>query len=266
MSGPPRGAARATARSLHRRLPGRRHPARRRAGFWVRLCVLVLEPLDSALFRLHWQGLEHVPRTGGMILAVNHVSYADPAIFVRFTWDAGRIPRTLAKDSLFRWPIFGSILRGAKQIPVSRGSSDARTSLGAAVESLEAGECVCIYPEGTVTRDPDWWPMRARTGVARLALATGVPVIPVAQWGAQHFYDHYDHHKLSVRPRKDVTYRAGPAVDLSAYQGKPITQQLLREVTDAIMVDVSALLGDIRGETPPAEFWVRPDPTPDPLS
>lgn len=220
--------------------------------------MILLRPLDSVVFKLRFHGTEHVPATGGVILAVNHVSYADPLIFVRFAWDAGRIPRTLAKESLFGAPVFGAVLRGARQIPVSRGSAQASGSLLAAEEALRDGECLCIYPEGTVTRDPQWWPMRARTGAARLALATGVPVIPVAQWGAQHFYDRYNH-RFSPLPRKRVTYLAGPAVDLSEFLGRPITQELLRQTTDAIMAEVRSLLGEIRGETPPSTFWTPPE-------
>jgi hypothetical protein len=104
--------------------------------------------------------------------------------------------------------------------------------------------------------------MFARTGVARLALAADVPVIPVGQWGAQHAVDVY-HKKVRLLPRKKVHCLAGPPVDLSAYRGRPVTVELLREVTDAIMRDVQALVGELRGETPPADFW-RPARAPKP--
>lgn len=229
--------------------------SRRRAGFWIRLCVVIIKPLDRLLFRLHWSGMHNIPRTGGVIVAANHVSYADPLTFVRFVWDSGRIPRVLIKDSLFRGRVLGPIMRGAKQIPVQRGSSRAGQSLQGAVAALEAGEALCIYPEGTVTRDPDWWPMRARTGVARIALQTRAPVIPVAQWGPQFAYDKY-HHKVAFFPRKRVQVTAGAPVDLSAYYGRPMTAELLREVTDAIMDAIRAELAGLRGEQPPAEFFV----------
>lgn len=233
--------------------------ARRRAGFWIRLCVVVLYPLDGALFKQRFRGMDNVPKTGGVLLVVNHVSYADPFTFVRFVWECGRIPRTLAKANLFRLPVAGRILTGAKQIPVHRGRSDAGDSLRDAVQALRDGEAVCIYPEGTVTRDPDWWPMQGRTGVARLALETGAPVIPIAQWGAQHAYDRY-HKKVSLVPRKQVQYVAGPPVDLSAYRDRPVTRELLREVTDVIMGTIRDQLGEIRGETPPTEFYPQPAP------
>lgn len=231
--------------------------ARRRAGFWIRLCVVLLYPLDSALFKLRFRGTDNVPKTGGVIMAANHVSYADPFTFVRFVWECGRIPRTLAKASLFTLPVAGQILRGARQIPVYRGRTDAGDSLRDAVAALGAGEAVCIYPEGTVTRDPDWWPMQGRTGVARLALETGVPVIPIAQWGPQFAYDRY-HKKIAFLPRKTVHYVAGPPVDLSAYRDRPVTRELLREVTDVVMGAVRDQLGEIRAQTPPERFYPQP--------
>ncbi len=232
---------------------------RRRAGFWIRLCVVLIRPLDGLLFKIRWGGTGNVPKTGGVILVANHVSYADPFTFVRFVWDSGRIPRILAKSSLFALPVAGAILRGARQIPVHRGSTEAGGSLRDAIAALERGEAVCIYPEGTVTRDPNWWPMQGKTGVARLALATDVPVVPIAQWGPQFAYDRY-HHKMSLFPRKVIQTVAGPPVDLSAYRGRALTGELLREVTDHIMRAVREQLAGIRQETPPEKFWTRPGP------
>jgi 1-acyl-sn-glycerol-3-phosphate acyltransferase len=231
--------------------------ARRKAGFWIRFCVLVIYPVDSLLFKLRWRGTEQVPKSGGVILVANHLSYVDPLPFVRFIWDSGRIPRILVKASLFRSKLIGPVMRGAAQIPVHRGSTGAGDSLRDAVAALDRGEAVCIYPEGTVTRDPDWWPMRAKTGVARLALQTDVPVIPIAQWGAQFCYDRYNH-KLSLLPRKALHITAGPPVDLSAYRGKPVTAELVREVTDVIMSAVRDQLAIIRDQTPPTTFFERP--------
>lgn len=226
-------------------------------GFWLGLAVVVIYPLISLFFKMRWRGREHIPATGGVIVATNHVSYADPLIFARFVWDAGRIPRFLAKDSLFRIFFVRSVLKGADQIPVSRGTVDAQQSLQHAVDALERGECVCIYPEGTVTRDPDFWPMVGRTGVARLALSADVPVVPVAQWGAQHAVDVYSK-RYRPLPRKTVHAVAGPPIDLSAYRGRPLTSDLLREVTDVIMRGIRDQLAEVRGETPPADFWRTP--------
>jgi 1-acyl-sn-glycerol-3-phosphate acyltransferase len=232
---------------------------RGRVGFWLGLAVVVIWPTISVFFKVRWRGREHMPKTGGAIVVVNHISYVDPLSFARFVWDSGRIPRFLAKDSLFRIRFVGRVLRGAGQIPVSRGTADAHSSLKHAVAALGRGEVVCIYPEGTVTKDPDYWPMVGRTGVARLALATDVPVIPVAQWGPQQAVD-VDIKRYKPFPRHEVTCVAGPPVDLSAYRGRPMTAELLREVTDEIMNQVRDMLGELRGEQPPKEFWKKPMP------
>jgi 1-acyl-sn-glycerol-3-phosphate acyltransferase len=233
---------------------------RGRVGLWLRLAWAMIYPLDTMLFKLRWKGQQHVPRTGGALLVANHISYIDPLVLARFVWDCQRIPRFLAKESLFRIFFVGSVVRGAGQIPVHRGTADAHSSLRDAIVALEQGECVCIYPEGTVTRDPDWWPMLSKTGVARLALAVDVPVIPVAQWGPQYAVDWYAR-KIRLLPRKTVVCRAGAPVDLSAYRGRPVTADLLREVTDLLMGAVRDLVGETRGATPPAKFW-RPDSAP----
>jgi 1-acyl-sn-glycerol-3-phosphate acyltransferase len=234
-----------------------RNPGHKNAGRWIWLAVVLVKPINAAFFKTRWRGQEHVPATGGVVLVGNHVSQADWITFAEFTWDSGRIPRFLAKDSLFRLRGIGRLLRGAKQIPVSRGTAAARNSLDEAVAALGRGECVCIYPEGTVTRDPDFWPMQARTGVARLALSTDVPIVPVCHWGPQHTLD-VEHRRVRLFPRHEVTATAGPPVDLSAYQGRPMTVELLREVTDVIMRAVRDQLATVRGEDPPAEFFRRP--------
>jgi len=232
---------------------------RGKVGFWLRLAVLTIYPVDTLLFKLHWRGQQNVPRAGGALLVANHISYIDPLTFARFVWDAQRVPRFLAKASLFDYFLVGSVLRGSGQIAVHRGTADARSSLRDAVAALERGEIVCIYPEGTVTRDPDWWPMQSKTGVARLALAADVPVIPVAQWGPQDAVDWYAK-KVRLLPRKTVVCRAGPPVDLSAYRGRPVTAELLREVTDVLMGAVRDLLGEVRGQPPPPTFWRQEAP------
>ena len=226
-------------------------------GFWIWFSVVVVKPAVALFFRRRWRGREHIPAGGGVILATNHVSQADWLTFACYVWDSGRIPRFLIKHSLFGVPAVGGVLRGARQIPVVRGTADARRALDEAVAALGRGECVCIYPEGTVTRDPGFWPMQARTGIARLALATDVPVVPVAQWGAQHALD-VSRRQVRPFPRHQAWAVAGAPVDLSPYRGRPVTQELLREVTDLIMGEVRELLAGVRGEAAPAEFFPRP--------
>ena len=121
-----------------------------------------------------------------MIVAINHISHVDTVLMARLIWQSGRIPRFLVKAGLFDIVGIGAIMRGAKQIPVYRGTSDASNSLREAVTALERGEAVIFYPEGTITKDPEQWPMEAKTGIARLVLlCPDIPVVPVGQWGAQ---------------------------------------------------------------------------------
>jgi len=207
-------------------------------------------PIRSAMKR-DWHGREHIPRRGGVIVAGNHLSYADWAAMALFVHQAGRYPAFLIKSSAFNVKVIGPFLHACGQLPVNRGSTDAALVLREAERALEHGECVIIYPEGTATRDPAKWPMVAKTGVARMALATGCPVIPVATWGAQEILP-YGSKKLHLVPRHTVRMLAGPPVDLSAYSGQPLSRDVLRAATAAIMADITGLLAQLRGETPPA--------------
>jgi 1-acyl-sn-glycerol-3-phosphate acyltransferase len=245
-------------------LPAPRPPRRvsRRPVSWAfRFCVLIVYPVASLLFRLRARHSDRIPPSGGVLLVANHVSVLDPIACARLVWDSGRVPHFLAKESVFRGPA-GTILRAAGQIPVSRGTSAASSSVHAAKEFLDAGELVVIYPEGSVTRDPDWWPMEARSGVARLALTTEAVVLPVAQWGPQRVHD-YHRKRLHPRLRTPVDHLVGEPVDLSAQRarvrgGEPLSAELLREVTDLIMVRIRDQLGELRGERPPVAFHPRP--------
>jgi 1-acyl-sn-glycerol-3-phosphate acyltransferase len=230
-----------------------------RIGPLLRFLSVVVVSLTTGLFRREWRHLERIPKTGPAILAVNHVSYADPFIIARLVWDAGRIPRFLGKAPLFKVPVVGTVLNAAGQIPVRRASREASDSLESAIAALHQGEIVVIYPEGTVTRDEDFWPMVAKTGVGRLALLVPeAPVIPVAQWGTQNSVDWY-HRRFRLLPRKQVTISIGPAVDTSSYASESSpSPQTLRAVTDAIMTAVRAELADIRGLAAPSTFTARP--------
>lgn len=221
-----------------------------KAGFWIRVSVLIIYPLDALLFRMRWRNLDRIPARGGVIIALNHVSHFDTLLMARLIWQSGRIPRFLVKNTLYDKAGLSVLMRGAKQIPVYRGATNASDSLKAAVEALDAGEAVVIYPEGTVTKDPAQWPMQAKTGVARLALlAPEIPVIPIGQWGA--------HEVEKRRFRPIVKASVGPPVDLGRHRrnGEP-TGELLREITDTIMIAVRDEVATLRGETPPDEFYV----------
>lgn len=243
---------------------GPRPPKRRTRGrvppaLWI--AVLVVYPLSALLFRIRYRHAERIPPTGPVLVVVNHISVLDPLACARLVWDNGRVPHFLAKESVFRGPV-GPLLRGAGQIPVARFTADAREALHAAEADLAAGNAVVIYPEGSVTRDPEWWPMQARTGVARLALATDAVVLPVAQWGAQRAHD-YHRKKFHLRLRTPADYLVGEPVDLSAQRarlraGQPVTGELLKETTDLIMTRVRDQLAELRGEPAPVAFHPRP--------
>ncbi len=216
-------------------------------GFWFRLTVLFLKPPLTMFTKRDWQAGEHLPTTGGVIIAANHTSYFDPLAVAHFLYAHGRFPRFLAKAGLFANPLLGRVLRGAGQIPVYRHTSDAAGSLRDAAVAVRRGECVVFYPEGTVTRDPALWPMTGKTGVARLALSTGAPVIPLAQWGAQRVIPSGSF-VPRLFPRKTMRIIAGPPVDLSAFSGQQITRDLLCAATAVIMAEITTLLEKLRGE------------------
>nr|WP_241265484.1 lysophospholipid acyltransferase family protein [Streptomyces boncukensis] len=201
--------------------------------------------------------MEHIPAESGFITVVNHNSHIDPLSYAHFQFNTGRVPRFLAKNGLFKGGVVGAVMRGTGQIPVYRESTDAVGAFRAAVDAINSGECVAFYPEGTITRDPEMWPMAGgKSGAARVALLTRAPVIPVAQWGANLAVPPYAKLKqLRLFPRKTLTVRAGPPLDLSAYYDKEPTAEVLREVTDVMMDAVTEQLAGIRGEPAPAERY-----------
>ncbi|MCU1669609.1 MAG: 1-acyl-sn-glycerol-3-phosphate acyltransferase [Blastococcus sp.] len=224
-------------------------------------CIVVVYPLASLLFRLRYRHGERLPATGPVLVVANHVSVLDPIACGRLVFDNGRIPHFLAKESVFKG-FAGTLLRGAGQIPVKRFTADAHDALAAARADLEAGGLIVIYPEGSVTRDPDWWPMQPSTGVARLALTTDAVVVPVAQWGPQRVHD-YHSKKLRLRLRAPADYLVGEPVDLTAVRdelraGRSLDARLLRDTSELIMSRVRDQLAELRGEPAPLAFHPRP--------
>lgn len=217
------------------------------------ITVGIVRPTMASLTKSRWGGQEHVPQRGGLIIAANHLSMSDPLTIAHFLYVAGRWPTFMAKEGVFRIPVVGKVATLLGQIPVHRGRAEAGESLREAEKALTEDEAaVIVYPEGTCTRDPDLWPMVAKTGVARLALTTGVPVVPVAHWGEQHILP-YGTKKLRLLPRKRVDILAGPPVELSKYEGLPQTSATLRAATADIMRAITELQGQIRGAQPPEE-------------
>lgn len=228
--------------------------SRRRIGFWYRLAAAIVKPPLIVLFKRDWRGMENIPAEGGFLTAVNHNSYLDPLLYAHFQYNTGRLPRFLAKAALFTPFFVGNFMRSTGQIPVVRATTDAALAFSAAVEAVNKGECVAFYPEGTLTRDPDLWPMVGKTGIARVALLTKAPVIPIAQWGANEFLAPYAK-KIHALPRKTHHVLVGRPVDLSAWYGKEINAEVLREVTEAIMSEVKELLSELRGEPAPEGLY-----------
>ncbi|NYH81057.1 1-acyl-sn-glycerol-3-phosphate acyltransferase [Actinopolyspora biskrensis] len=242
-------------KSLRRSRSGTRERGRGVLGrIWLGTAVAVFYPIKALLARTRLVGLRNVPAEGSALLVLNHVSHLDPVYDAVAVHRAGRLPRFLAKNTLWNVPVLRGVLRGVEQIPVYRGTVDARKSLREAHEALENGKIVLIYPDGTITRDPDGWPMTPKIGVARLALEHDVPVIPVARWGTREIYDGYNK-RFRPLPRKQVTLSFGEPVDLSEYRDREVDNRTLREVTELVMSRVRDLLGEVRGEQPPVSFY-----------
>ena len=258
------GNAGTDGRSTSDRPAGRRPPKWRTRGrmpYGMLAAIVVVYPVASLMFRLRYRHGERIPARGPVLLVANHVSILDPLACARLVFDNGRLPHFLAKQSVFKG-VAGTLLRSAGQIPVARYSADAHEALDAAKADLDEGNVVVIYPEGSVTRDPAWWPMQSRTGVARLALTTDAVVLPVAQWGPQTVHD-YHRKKLRLRFRAPAEYLVGEPVDLSTLRaqvsaGRPLSADLLRGTTDLIMGRVRDQLAELREAPAPAAFHPRP--------
>ena len=214
----------------------------------------ILIPILNVLTKREWRGAENLPKSGPVIVISNHLSYVDALVFAHFLYGNGRAVRYLGKDSVFKIPILGKIIASSGQIPVARESDKASHALDSALGLLQVGHCVGIYPEGTLTRDPKLWPMVAKTGIARLAIMSKAPVIPIAQWGDQNLLAPYSK-KVVLWRRTKIRYLAGPALDFSKWYGKEEDQAALVEATAYAMAGITKLLEQIRGESAPNEIF-----------
>ena len=221
---------------------------------WFRFGANLVRPLLNLIAKRDWRGVENLPKSGAAIAVCNHISYVDPLLFTHFLYDNGRAARYLGKASLFKLPIIGRVLLGAGQIPVERETSVASDALQHAIAFLKAGHLLGVYPEGTLTRDANYWPMKAKTGIARLAILTQVPVIPCAQWGAQKILPAYSK-KLKLFPRTKVIIQAGTPLNFSKWYGKAEDPVAVEEATAHVMSAITKLLEEIRGEKAPSEVF-----------
>ncbi|MBA8817436.1 1-acyl-sn-glycerol-3-phosphate acyltransferase [Microbacterium halimionae] len=233
----------------------RQSPERSRPSvFWPLAAIIV--PIIGIFTKIEVSGEENLPTEGAYVLAPNHYSELDPVIVAVAVWRIGRAPRFMAKESLFKVPVLGWALRATGMIPVARTSnaSSAKHTIQTAHHLVENGSGVIVYPEGSLTRDPDAWPMRGKTGAVRVAVAGGIPLIPMAHWGVQEIMPRYG--KLSLWPlRKRIKVVFGPAVPMPERGEKPTPPSVLVAATDAVMAQVAQMLGEIRGTQPPTERW-----------
>ena len=221
------------------------------------LVAMVLAPILRLMFTIKTSGKENLPQ-GGYILVGNHLSYLDPFSFAYSVYiHMKRVPHYLAKESIFRIPIIGKILPKVGQIPVYRGGKSNEEPLRAAKEFLKAGQVVVVFPEGTLTRDPDQWPMRGKAGAIRLAVELGLPIVPCGQWGVEKVLGNYSK-KFRPNPFHVVRVKIGKPMFFRELEGKTPTAQELAAATDTVMHEISTIVGELRGETPPKELW---DPT-----
>jgi 1-acyl-sn-glycerol-3-phosphate acyltransferase len=225
-------------------------------GLSYRFAVSVLKPPMTFLTKRDWHGEQWLrqayPPHDGIVVVSNHVSWFDPIALSHILWNNGRAPRFLAKEALWSVPFVGQIVNNAGQIPVHRETALAPESVREAVLAVREGESVVVYPEGTITRDPDLWPMTGKSGAARITLESGAPVIPVAQWGAQDVMGPYAR-EFKMIPPKVMRMRVGPPVPLDDLQGRDVTSEVLTTATERIMDELTELLEQIRGEKAPPQ-------------
>ncbi|MCI9889731.1 1-acyl-sn-glycerol-3-phosphate acyltransferase [Micrococcales bacterium 31B] len=213
--------------------------------------------LVGAFIGRELRNLHNVPTGGGVVMCGNHVSAVDPVTYAWTLYDLGVPFKFLAKDSMFKWPLVGAMMRGLEQIPVARGTKDAARSLVAAVDIVKSGNPVMVFPEGTLTKQPDLWPMRGHTGAAKIALTSGAPVVPMAQWGQQEIMR--DGGRVpKLFPRKHVVVTFGEPVDLDDLRDKPLSREVLKEATERIMWAITDLVQGLRGGTPPTALYQHP--------
>ena len=230
---------------------------KRENGLAFLLVAIVLAPLLRLMFRIKTSGKENLPQ-GGYILVGNHVSYLDPLAFAYSVYlHMKRVPHYLAKESLFRVPVLKWILPRVGQIPVYRGGKSNDEPLRAAKEFLKAGQVVVVFPEGTLTRDPNQWPMRGKAGAIRLAVELGLPIVPAGHWGVEKVLGNYSK-KFRPNPFHLVRVKIGAPLYFPELAGITPTTKQLSDATDQVMHAISLIVGELRGETPPKELW---DPT-----
>lgn len=222
----------------------------RRLEPWYRGVTSIFQFPSWAWFKWRFEGAEHIPREGPVLVAANHISYYDPIAHGYFLITrAKRYPRFLAKIELFDNKLIGPLLRRMKHIPVRRGSGD-HGPIEFGLRSLRQGEMILVYPESTVTTNPDFSPMKGKTGIARLAIISGVPVIPLAVWGSAPVWQKGGRKNRNFKYGRPIWVKAGPPLDFSRFEGRADDPTAIREVTDEVMAQLSLLVDDMKARYP----------------
>jgi len=206
-------------------------------------------PFLRAWFDWRFERLDRIPATGPALIACNHASYLDPLVNAYAVVRARRRPRFLAKDDLFRAFGIRWAMRGTHQIPVARGTGD-QSPLRNAEAALRANQVVVVYPEGTVTHREDGLPMEGKTGTVRLALAAGVPILPMVSWGSAPVWQKSG--PGSLRPRRPVWVRVGDPFDVTGRGVSVDDHDAVRTLTDELMAVLTADVETLRAAYPPA--------------
>lgn len=222
----------------------------RRPGALIGSAQWILRPALHLLAPPTWIGTENLAVDGGAVVCANHTGPLDP-LAVGHLLQAHHVPpRFMAKQELFDLPVLGTLLRHAGQIPVQRGTRRTGEAMDAAEDLVRAGGVLTMFPEGSYTRDPDLWPMRAREGAARIALDTGVPLIPVACLGSREAWAPHSA-RLHHRRRGTLVLQVGPPLMPRHLPGES-GHEAARRTTDEVMAAITTMLAGLRDERPPA--------------
>ncbi len=229
---------------------------------WVmRALALVVYPILGFMARIRIHGAENMPRTGPVIAVPNHITEIDPIIIALVVYRLRRGPHFLAKKALFQVPIIGKLLKASGQIPVEREGGGGM-AMRDSEKVLHNGGVIIVYPEATLTRDPDLWPMVGRTGAARMASENDAPIIPIAHWGTQNLLGRYEKKLHWWLPRTRIDVQVGEPIEIGEMlpidfnaPGARHTPHALDAATDTIMHGVTAELEKLRGPKPSPELW-----------